>query len=205
MARSPKLSDRRYAFDRIYFLAIFFGFSFFLILWLGFGRSRGPNAETHAKVQAVAVLKGTAGVNGTIYLTQEAFSTTTRITGKVQGLDPNSLRGFHIHTYGDLSDGCGSTGVHYNPFGKVHGGPTDSERHIGDLGNVQADGSGLADVDMVDFHVQLRGPWSVVGRAFVVHAGTDDLGKQDNEGSRTTGNAGGRSACGTIGLAPVAN
>lgn len=29
--------------------------------------------------------------------------------------------------------------------------------------------------------------------------GTDDLGTQDNEGSRTTGNAGGRAACGVIG------
>jgi hypothetical protein len=29
--------------------------------------------------------------------------------------------------------------------------------------------------------------------------GTDDLGTKDNEGSRTTGNAGGRAACGVIG------
>ena len=64
---------------------------------------------------------------------------------------------------GDITNGCNSTGTHYNPFGKLHGGPNDPERHVGDLGNVQADANGLANVDIVDYQVQLKGPWSVVG------------------------------------------
>jgi len=40
----------------------------------------------------------------------------------------------------------------------------------------------------------------VFGRSFVVHAGVDDLGKGGHELSSTTGNAGGRLACGVIGL-----
>lgn len=64
---------------------------------------------------------------------------------------------------GDITEGCTSTGAHYNPFGKHHGGPKDSERHVGDLGNIQADADGVANVDIVDLQVQLRGPWSVVG------------------------------------------
>lgn len=44
------------------------------------------------------------------------------------------------------------------------------------------------------------GPESVLGRMVVVHAGTDDLGQGGNEESLKTGNAGGRSACGVIGV-----
>lgn len=35
----------------------------------------------------------------------------------------------------------------------------------------------------------------------MVHAGTDDLGKGGHEQSKATGNAGGRPACGVIGIA----
>ena len=31
--------------------------------------------------------------------------------------------GFHIHASGDLSNGCQSTGPHYNPKGVNHGKP----------------------------------------------------------------------------------
>lgn len=46
----------------------------------------------------------------------------------------------------------------------------------------------------------LHGEHSVVGRSCVTHAGVDDLGLGGHELSSTTGNAGGRLACGVIGL-----
>jgi Cu-Zn family superoxide dismutase len=47
--------------------------------------------------------------------------------------------------------------------------------------------------------IQLYGPNSVIGRAIVLHALPDDLGLQNNNGSLTTGNSGGRIGCGDIG------
>lgn len=48
--------------------------------------------------------------------------------------------------------------------------------------------------------MRLSGPNSVVGRAFVVHADPDDLGRGGYEDSKITGHAGNRLACGAIGL-----
>ena len=60
---------------------------------------------------------------------------TTLIKGSITGLS-QGLHGFHVHEFGDLSNGCESAGGHYNPDGVEHG---DLENgHVGDLGNVQA-------------------------------------------------------------------
>jgi Cu-Zn family superoxide dismutase len=79
----------------------------------------------------------------------------------------------------------------------THGGPNDEIRHAGDFGNILADEHGNASDQIQETQISLC-PTSVgyaVGRAFVVHAGTDDLGKGGNEESLKTGNAGGRLAC----------
>ena len=33
----------------------------------------------------------------------------------------DGLHGFHIHQYGDLSEGCKSGCSHFNPFNETHG------------------------------------------------------------------------------------
>jgi Cu-Zn family superoxide dismutase len=72
---------------------------------------------------------------------------------------------------------------------------------VGDLGNIEADASGKAIINLSDEQVTLgEGKGNVVGRAVVVHAGVDDLGLGGDDGSLATGNAGGRVACGVIGL-----
>lgn len=77
----------------------------------------------------------------------------------------------------------------------------DSERHVGDLGNIDASAAGEAEINITDSQISLIGAQSVIGRAFVVHEDTDDLGRGGHELSKATGNAGGRVACGVIGLA----
>ena len=50
-----------------------------------------------------------------------------------------------------------------NPFGKNHGAPTDSDRHVGDLGNFQTDAEGNANGSKQDSLVKLIGAESVLG------------------------------------------
>ncbi|KAL5712825.1 superoxide dismutase [Ranunculus cassubicifolius] len=149
-------------------------------------------------VKGVAVLNSKDGVSGTIYFSQEGDAPTT-VTGTISGLAPG-LHGFHVHALGDTTNGCMSTGPHYNPAGKEHGAPEDENRHAGDLGNVKVGESGTVDLNITDSQIPLTGPNSIIGRAVVVHGDPDDLGQGGHELSKTTGNAGGRIACGIIGL-----
>ncbi|KAJ8477556.1 hypothetical protein OPV22_021283 [Ensete ventricosum] len=154
-----------------------------------------------AAKKAVAVLKGNSSVEGVVTLGQEDNGPTT-VKVRVTGLTPG-LHGFHLHEFGDTTNGCISTGAHFNPNKMTHGAPEDEIRHAGDLGNIVANADGVAEATIVDNQIPLSGPHSVVGRAFVVHELEDDLGKGGHELSPTTGNAGGRLACGVVGLTPV--
>uniref|UniRef100_W0FW16 Superoxide dismutase [Cu-Zn] n=1 Tax=Cucurbita moschata TaxID=3662 RepID=W0FW16_CUCMO len=149
-------------------------------------------------VKAVAVLGNSVCVVGTIFFSQEGDGPTT-VTGDVSGLKAG-LHGFHVHAMGDTTNGCMSTGPHFNPAGKQHGAPEDENRHAGDLGNITVGEDGKASFTITDNQIPLSGPNSIIGRAVVVHADPDDLGKGGHELSLSTGNAGARVACGIIGL-----
>ena len=119
----------------------------------------------------------------------------TKVSASFSGLTAGK-HGFHIHEFGDTTNGCMSTGPHFNPAGKKHGAPTDEERHAGGLGNAAATAARVrvGDGGCAD---PLSGPNSIVGRAVVIHELEDDLGKGDNseigtqgKTSSTTGNAG---------------
>nr|ADK46868.1 chloroplast Cu/Zn superoxide dismutase [Bruguiera gymnorhiza]CAM98443.1 chloroplast ribosomal protein L32 [Bruguiera gymnorhiza] len=164
-----------------------------LPLSLAAAAPKKPLAVVAATKKAVAVLKGTSDVEGVVTLTQEDEGPTT-VNVHVSGLTPGP-HGFHLHEYGDTTNGCISTGAHFNPNKMTHGAPEDETRHAGDLGNIVANADGVAEAKIVDKQIPLSGPNTVVGRAFVVHELEDDLGKGGHELSLTTGNAGGRLAC----------
>ena len=44
--------------------------------------------------------------------------------------------GFHVHVFGDFTEGFVSAGGIFNPFGRNHGAPDDEERMVGDLGSI---------------------------------------------------------------------
>jgi Cu-Zn family superoxide dismutase len=151
-------------------------------------------ARAEGPIRAVCVLRGTMGnrVRGRIVFVQQGDM--VRITGQVRGLTPGK-HGFHVHEFGDISAPDGTaTGGHYNPTGKKHGKPSDEERHVGDLGNIEANAEGLARINMTDKVIKLSGPHSIIGRGMIVHAKPDDFGQP-------TGNAGARVAQGVVGLA----
>ena len=151
------------------------------------------DAVTHA----VAVLAPTQGQKaaGTVHLRREGAG--VRVRGEVTGLAPDSKHGFHVHEFGDCSapDGT-SAGGHFAPEAHPHGAPDPAKHHAGDLGNVQADASGKASIDLLVPGLSLAtGDRALVGRGVIVHADPDDLTSQP------TGNAGARVACGVIGVA----
>ncbi|CAN4119422.1 unnamed protein product [Withania somnifera] len=152
-----------------------------------------PLTVVAATKKAVAVLKGNSNVEGVVTLSQDDDGPTT-VKVRITGLTPG-LHGFHLHEYGDTTNGCMSTGAHFNPNKLTHGAPGDEIRHAGDLGNIEANADGVAEATIVDNQIPLTGTNSVVGRALVVHELEDDLGKGGHELSLTTGNAGGRLAC----------
>lgn len=85
-------------------------------------------------LHAVSVLKGDTGVTGNIYFKQDANGGPVTLTGEVKGLTPGE-HGFHIHEFGDTTNGCMSAGPHFNVNpSNHHGGPTSAVRHNGDLG-----------------------------------------------------------------------
>uniref|UniRef100_A0A410JA59 Superoxide dismutase [Cu-Zn] n=1 Tax=Philasterides dicentrarchi TaxID=282688 RepID=A0A410JA59_9CILI len=137
-----------------------------------------------------------SGVNGVVEI-EQITNSTSRIVAKIKGLKKGK-HGFHIHEFGNLTEGCKTAGSHYNPLSKTHGGPGIEEKHMGDLGNIESQGEQYeAEYNQI-CEVQLEGPYSVFGRSIVVHAQEDDLGKGGNEESKKTGNAGARLACGII-------
>ncbi|XP_072370102.1 superoxide dismutase [Cu-Zn]-like [Scyliorhinus torazame] len=149
--------------------------------------------------KAISVLKGPGSATGTISLKAGEGGHTTSVTGEISGLTPGK-HGFHVHTFGDISKGCGSTGPHYNPCNETHGAPQDKKRHVGDLGNIEADENGTARVDMVDRLLRLAGKYSVIGRTLVVNEKEDDLGKAGTKESTESGTHGAGAAWGIIGI-----
>ena len=158
------------------------------------GRSAAAAAKGGSD-HAVAVLqpRSDGKVRGTIHFRKRPSG--VHVQGTITGL-PAGAHGFHVHEYGECSPpDFSSAGEHFNPTGAPHGSPKDARRHVGDLGNVEAGAGGTVAIDYTDPHLRFEGDRSILGRGVIVHEKADDFKTQP------TGDAGGRLACGVIGVA----
>jgi Cu-Zn family superoxide dismutase len=174
-----------------------------LVALAAVGTTRAQVAAPHGEMmagggvsKAVAVLHATkkgGEAHGKVTFTRTPQG--VKVEAHIHGLTPGP-HGFHIHEFGDCSsDDAMSAGGHFNPTAMPHAAPTAGRRHVGDLGNIEADASGHATLELVDPALMFAGPTSIIGRGLIVHAKADDLKSQP------AGAAGDRVACGVIGVA----
>jgi superoxide dismutase, Cu-Zn family len=145
--------------------------------------------------KAIAVLHPIKGSNVEGIVTFTKSRNEIKIVADVTGLSPGK-HGFHIHEFGDCSSPDGkAAGGHFNPTNNPHAGHDAEQRHEGDMGNLDADSAGKAHLELTDSMMTMSGEKSIIGRGVIVHEKADDLKSQP------VGNAGGRLACGVIGIA----
>jgi superoxide dismutase, Cu-Zn family len=144
---------------------------------------------------AKAVLFGASGTSVSGELTLTADTSGVTVAGELNGLEPSTTHGFHVHETGDCSDpDAKSAGAHFNPDNSMHGAPTSMPRHLGDLPNLEADAQGRTKVSATIGGATLRdgGPHDLMSKALIVHAMRDDYATQP------AGDSGDRIACGVV-------
>lgn len=152
------------------------------------------NAEAPNGIKAYAIISPAEGQKVVGVVSFAEVDGGVRIIADVAGLTPG-LHGFHVHEHGDCdSHDLGSAGGHFNPTNTPHGGPDSppDQRHVGDLGNLEANQDGIAHYNRVDSLIKLKGKDSIIGLSVIVHADPDDLKSQPS------GNSGKRVACGVV-------
>jgi Cu-Zn family superoxide dismutase len=106
----------------------------------------------------------------------------------------NKMVAVHLHEHGDCSDNGKASHGHWNPTNAQHGKWGSASFHSGDIGNVKlnAKGKGSLTITTDLWTLGGRADKNILGKAMIVHGGTDDFTTQP------TGNAGSRIGCGLI-------
>lgn len=146
------------------------------------------------KLTVVLSPKSDSNVTGTVVFIEE--NGMVNMTATLSGLE-QGVHAIHIHESSDCSSPDGkSTGGHWNPTNQPHGKwGAKTGFHKGDIGNVTADenGNGSISVSTDEWCIGCGdGNKDIIGKAIIIHAGTDDFTTQP------TGDAGGRVSCGGI-------
>ena len=150
--------------------------------------------STPKSVEILLEPKSESAVSGVVVFTEANGEVS--MTARLSGLSPGD-HAIHIHEKADCSSADGtSSGGHWNPTSQPHGKwGAESGYHKGDIGNFTADAEGNAEVKMNTSEWCLGcGDTNkdVMGKAVIVHQGTDDFTSQPS------GAAGSRISCGGI-------
>ena len=162
------------------------------------GRGGSSGREGKGAASALAVLEAAPGgpkVEGTVLFFARGGG-EVQVVADVGGLDKTGLYALHVHAKGECAtDPAGkqsfaSAGGDFNPTGAAHACPDAAKHHAGDLGNVEVKADGTGHLELTTRALALSGASSVVDKAVILHAGSDDCATQPD------GNAGARLACG---------
>lgn len=151
-------------------------------------------AATEKKLVIDLSPKSDSNVEGKVSFKEKdgIVSMTAKMTGLSEG-----EHAIHIHEKADCSSADGkSTGGHWNPTGQPHGKwKAGTGYHKGDIGNfkVSADGQGVISMTTDEWCIGCGDTTKdILGKAIIVHQGTDDFTSQPS------GAAGSRVSCGGI-------
>ena len=156
-----------------------------------FAFSNRRAAATEFTARTLLQPKSGSSVQGSVGITSQGNKLILDV--QAHGVQPG-LHGFHIHEHGSCSpEDASHAGEHFNPHNKKHGGPEQSERHVGDLGNVLAELNGAISQRIIVNKPDGLKSWSVIiNKAVVLHKSRDTFNLQPS------GEAGTKIACGVI-------
>lgn len=116
------------------------------------------------------------------------------VEATVHGLTPGK-HGIHIYSSGNIQNHGEMLKNHYNPKNLTHGHPLNKESHAGDLGNLDVNEDGKVNFRVESTHFSIA---DIIGRGLAITENEDDLGKENNEESKISGNSGKIIVCGVI-------
>lgn len=160
-------------------------------------KNEASKAKTEGEIKKIAVplqSKSDSNVTGNVIFKEEKGIVS--MIAVVSGLSEGE-HAIHLHEKADCSSADGkSTGGHWNPTAQPHGKWGAKEGyHKGDIGNFTANEKGQGTISFTtnEWCIGCGDPAKdIVGKAVIVHQGTDDFTSQP------TGAAGGRVSCGGI-------
>ena len=149
------------------------------------------------KARALLVAQGGAAV-GVAKFEQQGDEVQLKVT--VSAAIAPGFHGFHVHAKGECTGTFTSAMGHYNPGGATH------RDHAGDLPVLLVAADGTAEARFSTERFDVSELFDADGSALIIHAGPDNYANiptdryepDPDTATLSTGDAGGRAACGII-------